>query len=151
MFWDIELRLMSLTQQMTHHCITFWLTYWKELSLCCQHADEDRICFGEPQDPPMAEEVAAAHSSTQQPVSRQKNKRLILRDGNRLKEVIRHYIKNNTAKLVEDFSLWLMWISITPEQIEDLFNYADAGKNWLTPDKQTAESPAGRKVKQWGN
>lgn len=33
-------------------------------------------------------------------------------------------------------------------QIED---YADAVKNKRTPGKQTAESPAGRKVKWWGN
>lgn len=61
-----------LTQQMTHHWITIWLSHCKELSLCRQHFDEDRVCFGELQDPPMTEEVAAAHSSTQQPVSRQK-------------------------------------------------------------------------------
>ena len=39
-----------------------------ELSLCRQYLEEDWVCFGELQDPPMAEEVAAAHSSTQQPV-----------------------------------------------------------------------------------
>lgn len=34
------------------------------------------------------------------------------------------------------------------EQIENLFNYADAVKTKLTPGRQTAESRAGRKVKQ---
>lgn len=48
-----------------------------ELSLCRQYLEEDWVCLGELQDPPMAEEVAAAHSSTQQPVS-VRDKRLIL-------------------------------------------------------------------------
>lgn len=39
---------------------------------------------------------------------------------------------------------------VRQRQIEE-FKYADAVKNKLTPGKQTAESPAGRKVKQWGN
>lgn len=43
-----------------------------EFSLCRQHLDGDWVCFGKLQDPTVAEEVAAAHSSTQQPVSRQK-------------------------------------------------------------------------------
>lgn len=69
---------------MTHRCITVWLSHCKELSLCRQHLDEDRLCFGELQDPPVAEEVAAARSATQQPVCqtekgfRRERKRLIL-------------------------------------------------------------------------
>lgn len=43
-----------------------------ELSLCRQHLNEDWVGFGKLQDPPMAGEVAAARSSTQQPVFRQK-------------------------------------------------------------------------------
>lgn len=42
-------------------------------------------------------------------------------------------------------------VNMNTSNKEDLFNCTDAGKNKLTPEKQTAESPAGRKVKQRGN
>lgn len=55
---------------MTHCCFTFGLTHFKGLSLGRQHLDAHRVCLGELQDPAMAEQIAEAHSSTQQPVSR---------------------------------------------------------------------------------
>lgn len=61
----------GLSEQMTHCRFTIWLTYWGELSLCRQHLGEDGVRSGELQHPAMAEEVAAARGSAQQPVSGQ--------------------------------------------------------------------------------
>lgn len=54
-----------------------------------------------------------------------------------------------TPRLAEHFPLWLNTITI--HHMEELFNYAHAGKSKLTPEKQTAESPVDKKVKRWGN
>lgn len=52
-----------------HECMLSSLV-WTELSLCRQQLGDGRVWFGEFQHPSMEEEVAAAHSSTHQPVSR---------------------------------------------------------------------------------
>lgn len=67
--WIITAPRVCLIQLVTHHCLEIVRT---EFSLWRQHLDREWVCFGKLQDPPVAEEVAAAHSSTQQPVSRQK-------------------------------------------------------------------------------
>ena len=78
-YWPICLNLCS-TQDLResvyiaddsslHHNLSFTL---QRLSLCRQHLAEHRACFGELKDPAMAEEIAAAHRSTQQPVSGQR-------------------------------------------------------------------------------
>lgn len=53
-----------------HHNVGFRMLR-TEFSLRRQHFDDHWVCSGEPQDPSVEEDVAAAHSSTQQPVSRQ--------------------------------------------------------------------------------